>query len=36
MFKIAFKQIFDKFNVNFRKNEGFLTHVPCVPIPEYG
>ena len=24
------------FNVNPRKNEGFLTYIPCIPIPEYG
>ena len=29
MFEIAFKQIFDNFNVNLRKNEGFLTYIPC-------
>ena len=29
--------MFDNFNVNLRKNEGFLTYiVPCIPIPEYG
>ena len=33
MFKIAFKPMFDNFNVNLRKNEGFVT---CIPIPEYG
>ena len=26
----------DNFNVNLRKNEGFLTYIPCIPIPEYG
>ena len=36
MFKIAFWQIFENFNVNPRKNEGFLTYIPCIPIPEYG
>ena len=36
MFKIAFQQMFDNFNVNLRKNEGFLTCIPCIPIPEYG
>ena len=36
MFKIAFKQMFDNINVNPRKNEGFLTSIPCIPIPEYG
>ena len=35
MFKIAFQQVFDNFNVNFHKKEGFLTSIPCVPIPEY-
>ena len=34
MVKIAFQQVFDNFNVNLRKNEGFLTSIPC--IPEYG
>ena len=28
--------MFDNFNVNLRKNEGFLTSIPCIPIPEYG
>ena len=28
--------MFDNFNVNLRKNEGFLTYIPCIPIPEYG
>ena len=28
--------MFDNFNVNLRKKEGFLTYVPCIPIPEYG
>ena len=28
--------MFDNINVNLRKNEGFLTPVPCIPIPEYG
>ena len=28
--------MFDNFNVNFRKNEGFLTYIPCILIPEYG
>ena len=36
MFKIAFQQMFDNFNVNLRKHEGFLTYIPCIPIPEYG
>ena len=36
MFKIAFLQVFDIFNVNLRKNEGFLPCFPCNPIPEYG
>ena len=36
MFKIALKQVFDNFNVNLRKNEGFLTSIPCFPIPKYG
>ena len=22
--------------MNLRKNEGFLTSIPCIPIPEYG
>ena len=26
----------DNFNVNLRKNEGFLTYIPCIPIQEYG
>ena len=36
MFKIAFQQVFDNFKVNLRKNEGFLTPISCIPIPEYG
>ena len=28
--------MFDNFNVNLRKNEGFLTYIPYIPIPEYG
>ena len=28
--------MFDNINVNPRKNEGFLTSIPCIPIPEYG
>ena len=28
--------MFDNFNVNLRKNKGFLTYIPYVPIPEYG
>ena len=28
--------MFDNFSVNLRKNEGFLTYIPCIPIPEYG
>ena len=36
MFKIAVYQIFDNFAVNLRKNEVFLTYIPCIPIPEYG
>ena len=36
MFKIAFQEMFDNFNVNLRKNEGFPTCIPCIPIPEYG
>ena len=28
--------MFDNFNVNLRKNEGFPTCIPCIPIPEYG
>ena len=36
MFKIAFQQVFDKFNVNLHKNEGFLTSIPWIPSPEYG
>ena len=35
MFKIAFQQLFDNFNVNFRKKEDFLTSIPCILIPEY-
>ena len=26
--------MFDNFNVNLRKNEGFPTCIPCIPIPE--
>ena len=33
MFKIAIEQVFDNFNVNLRNNEGFLTSIPCIPIP---
>ena len=36
MFKIAFYQVFADFNVNLCKNEGFLTCIPYIPIPEYG
>ena len=28
--------MFDNVNVNPRKNEGFPTSIPCIPIPEYG
>ena len=28
--------MFDNFNVNLRKNEGFLTSIPCIPLPDYG
>ena len=28
--------MFDNFNVNLPKNEGFQTYIPCIPIPEYG
>ena len=28
--------MFDNINVNPCKNEGFLTSIPCIPIPEYG
>ena len=28
--------MFDNFNVNLRKNEGFLTCIPCIPIPKWG
>ena len=28
--------MFDNFNVNLRKNEGFPTDIPCIPIPDYG
>ena len=28
--------MFDNFNVNLRKNEVYLTYIPCIPIPEYG
>ena len=28
--------MFDHFNVNLCKNEGFLTYIPCIPITEYG
>ena len=27
--------MFDNFNVNVRKNKGFLTYIPYIPIPEY-
>ena len=36
MFKIAFQQIFEIFNMNPRKIEGFLIYIPCIPSPEYG
>ena len=36
MFKIAFQQVFDNFNVNLHKNEGFLTSIPFIRSPEYG
>ena len=28
--------MFENFHVNLRKNKGFLTHIPYIPIPEYG
>ena len=28
--------MFDNFNVNLRKNGGFLTDIPFIPIPDYG
>ena len=28
--------MFDNINVKLRKNEGFLSSIPCIPIPEYG
>ena len=28
--------MFDSFDVNLLKNEGFLTSIPRIPIPEYG
>ena len=28
--------MFDNINLNARKNEGFLTSIPCIPILEYG
>ena len=28
--------MFDNFNVNIRKNKGFLTYIPYIPILEYG
>ena len=28
--------MFNNFNVNLRKNKGFLTYIPRIPIPEYG
>ena len=36
MFKIALWQEFDNYNKNLHKNEGFLTSILCIPIPEYG
>ena len=36
MFKIAFERVFDNFNVNLRKSEGFLTSILRIPIPEHG
>ena len=27
--------MFDNFNVNRRKNKGFLTYIPYIPIPEF-
>ena len=31
--KICLKQVFD---MNLRLKQGFLTYIPCIPIPEYG
>ena len=28
--------MFHIFSLNLRKSEGFLTYIPCIPIPEYG
>ena len=28
--------MFDNFNVNLRKNKGFLSYIPYIPISEYG
>ena len=28
--------MFDNFIANLRKNKGFLTYIPYIPIPEYG
>ena len=28
--------MFDNINMNLRKNEGFLTSIPCISILEYG
>ena len=28
--------MFDNIHVNLRKNEGFLTSIRYIPIPEYG
>ena len=28
--------MFDNINMNLRKNKGFLSFIPCNPIPEYG
>ena len=36
MFEIAFLQMFDNINMNRRKNQGFLTSIPYIPILEYG
>ena len=28
--------MFDNFKGNLRKNKGFLSYIPHIPIPEYG
>ena len=34
--KLRFNPVFDNFNANLHKKEGFLTSILYTPIPEYG